>query len=108
MSNLKDLNDFADLLKGVKLIIEENPEDFPHYYTKPPRRLRKVSCTGYVTEDWRSGAKEFECGYGAEFDCYDCCCNGGHLDPRLINESNNKVNELIRTRASRRFSIRKY
>lgn len=108
MDRVKELNDFADLLNHVKLIIEENPENFPHYIREAPRRLRNVPCEAGRTQDWWSGAWEFECGYGAEFECSECCCDGGHLDPRLYSEQNNKKDELKRARISRRFSTRRY
>ena len=107
MNPVKDLNDFADLLNNVKTLIEENPEDFPHYLRQAPRRLSKVPCRGSRTQDWWSGAWESECGYGAEFDCSECCCNHGHLDPRLYSYRNNTKADLKRARISRRFSTRR-
>lgn len=107
MDQLKDLKDFADLLSHVKLVIETNPENFPHYNKHTSRRLKDVQCRGSRTQDWWSGEWEFECGYGAEFECSQCCCDNGNLDPRLFTELNNRKYYARRNIAIRRFSIRK-
>jgi len=55
------------------------------------KRLNDIpECKSYFKHD--SYVSNFDCGYGADFDCMECICNGGIKDPR---EDVDKEEEIL-------------